>query len=81
MPGILATLHFEQEMGLYFEITSGWHGSPGSLVEPPGFQSMELHCLWYEFVCLWWNSSISSPETEHFKKTFEYISSIEDADL
>ena len=31
MPEIITALTFETEMGLYFEVTSSWHGHPGCL--------------------------------------------------
>ena len=51
MPEILVALNFEREMGLYFEVTSKFHGQPGTLSDRPGFRAMELHTFWFEFVC------------------------------
>ena len=81
MPEILVALNFETEMGLYFEITSRFHGQPGILSDRPGFRAMELHTLWFEYVCPWWESAMEEPEVTHFKKTFECINTIDDADL
>ena len=81
MPEILVALNFETEMGLYFEITSRFHGQPGILSDRPGFRAMELHTLWFEYVCPWWESAIAEPHVKHFKKTFECINAIDDADL
>ena len=44
-PEILVALMFEAELGLYFETTSAWHGSPGALHNRPGFRALELHQL------------------------------------
>ena len=68
-------------MGLYFEINSIFHGQPGILSDRPGFRAMELHTLWFEYVCPWWESATAVPEVKHFKKTFECINAIDDADL
>ena len=81
MPEILVALHFEREMGLYFEVTSKFHGQPGALSERAGFRVMELHSLWFEFVCPWWESSVEEPEVGNFKGTFDCINLIQDEDL
>ena len=39
---------------------------------------MELHVLWFGFVCPWWNGSINEPEVLHFKETFEAIDRLTD---
>ena len=78
MPDILIGLHFERDMGKYFEVTSRWHGQPGCLDNRPGFRSMELHTLWFEFVCPWWNGSLKEPEALNFKETFEAIDRLND---
>ena len=44
-PEVIIALNFEREMGLYFEVTSKWHGSPGCLATRPGFTVMEIHNL------------------------------------
>jgi hypothetical protein len=31
MPEIIVALHFESELGNYFEVTSCWHVNPGEL--------------------------------------------------
>ena len=55
-PEVIVALNFEREMGLYFEVTSKWHGSPGYLATCPGFRGLEIHNLWFEFTLPWWNS-------------------------
>ena len=47
MPEIIVALHFESELGDYFEITSSWHSSPGELSTRPGFRMLEMHILWF----------------------------------
>ena len=64
MPEVLVALNFEREMGLYFEVTSRFHGQPGRLSSRPGFRAMELHSLWFEFVCPWWESAVQKPEDD-----------------
>ena len=64
-----------------FEVTKRWHSQPGSLVDRPGFRAMELHTLWFEFVCPWWESSLNNPEEVNFKETFSYISTIENEEV
>jgi len=81
MPEILVALNFEREMGLYFEVTSRFHGQPGILSERPGFRSMELHSLWFEYVCPWWESSVHNPEEKNFRMTFECINTIANPEL
>jgi hypothetical protein len=39
---------------------------------------MELHPLWFEFVCPWLENSVSDPSNGNFKETFDYINTIED---
>ena len=58
MPEIIAALHFEMEMGNYFEATSAWHGMPGSDETRPGFRCMELPWLWLELIAPWWESTL-----------------------
>ena len=81
MPEIMVALTFERDMGLYFAVTSRWHGSPGSLGERPGFRSMELHTLWFEFVCPWWTNTMTSSETRNFRSTFAAINTISDESI
>ena len=76
MPEIMVALTFERDIGLYFAVTSRWHGSPGSLGGRPGFRSIELHILWFEFVCPWWTNATTSPATGNFRSTFEAINTI-----
>ena len=81
MPEILVALNFEREMGLYFEVTSKFHGQPGTLSDRPGFRAMELHTFWFEFVCKWWEGARLEPEKKHFKQTFECINTIANNEL
>ena len=77
MQEIIVALHFEMEMGVYFEHTSAFHGSPGELCKRSGFRVMELHSLWFEFVCPWWQSSLVEPAAKNFKRTFAEIEKIQ----
>ena len=81
MPEILVALNFEREIGLYFEVTSKFHGQPGTLSDRPGFRAMELHTFWFEFVCKWWEGARLEPEKKHFKQTFECINTIANNEL
>eukprot|EP00957_Ditylum_brightwellii_P075549 5741915-Ditylum_brightwellii.AAC.1 len=38
LPEIIVGLHFEREIGLYFEVTSKWHETLGSLSTHSGFR-------------------------------------------
>ena len=80
MPEIMVALNFEREMGLYFEVTSKWHGSPGELCSRPGFRFLELHTLWFEFIAPWWNRSVSST-ADNFSETLRSIENIADEDV
>eukprot|EP00957_Ditylum_brightwellii_P093091 7087460-Ditylum_brightwellii.AAC.1 len=80
LPEIIVGLHFEREMGLYFEVTSKWHGTPGSLSTHYEFQLLELHALWFEFIAPWWKSSTTNLK-KNFSKTFETVATIPDKDI
>ena len=74
MPAIIVALHFESELGNYFEVTSNWHAMPGELSTRPGFRMLEMHTLWFEFIMPWWEEAKQNPALR-FPKTFEYLNS------
>ncbi len=73
MLNILVALNFQRDMVIFFEETAKWHGMHGCFGERTGVRSMELHTLWFEFACLWWNGLIKEPEFLNFKETFASI--------
>ena len=50
MPNIMVGVHFEADLGQYFEVTMKWHGYPGELSTQPGFRVMELHQLYFDYI-------------------------------
>ena len=49
MPAIVLGLHFESELGKYFEEIYAWHNHPGPHNTRSGFQMMEIHNLYFDF--------------------------------
>lgn len=49
-PEIILALHFESEMGSYFEVTMNWHSQPGETNTRNNFRMLEIHTFWFEFV-------------------------------
>jgi hypothetical protein len=72
MPEIIVAIHFEAEVGEYFEVTSRWHCMPGALYTRPGFRVFEIHDLYFGFMAPWWELAIRYPE-QQFQKTFNYL--------
>jgi hypothetical protein len=74
MPAAIVALHFESELGNYFEVTSNWHAMPGELSARTGFRMLEMHTLWFEFIMPWWEEAKQNPALR-FPKTFEHMKS------
>ena len=55
IPAIVLGLHFESELGNYFEEIYAWHNRPGPHNTRSGFQMMEIHNLYFDFELPWWN--------------------------
>ena len=66
-PEILLGLHFESELGEYFEITTSWHSQPGETNTRNNFRMLELHTFWFEFIIPWWKRALTKPK-EALKK-------------
>jgi hypothetical protein len=59
MPPIILGLHFESELGLYFEETHAWHNCAGPLNKRLGFRMLEIFDLYLGFEAPWWNSAVN----------------------
>ena len=80
LPEIMVALNFERETGLYFEVTSKWHSSPGQLSARPGFRMFEIHSLWFEFISPWWEAVKANPSSR-FSITMKAIEKINNLEL
>jgi len=72
MPSILLGLHFESELGNYFEEIYAWHCRSGGLNKRSGFRMMEIYDVWLGFEVPWWNKAIENPEKQ-LPKTMKYL--------
>jgi len=72
MPSIILGLHFESELGNYFEEIYAWHCRPGPLNDRSGFRMLEIMDLYYGFEVPWWNEAVANPETK-LPKTMKYL--------
>ena len=72
LPEILVALHFEAELGLFFEQTMRWHSTPGELYCRAGFRMLEIHRLYHNYIIPWWQGAYESPKLR-FPKTYEYL--------
>ncbi len=70
MPSILLGLHFESELGIYFEEITAWHNRKGPINNRSGFWMMELHSLYLGFEVPWWNEAVAIP-TSWISKTIK----------
>ena len=62
MPEIILALHFECDLGTYFERTMLWHGNVGQMNKRPGFRMLEFHSFLLEFVMPWWECAKNNPQ-------------------
>jgi hypothetical protein len=72
MPAILLGLHFESELGIYFEETTAWHNCPGPINSRSGFRMMEVHSLYLNFEVPWWNEAVANP-VSRIPKTMKFL--------
>lgn len=72
MPEIILGLHFEAELGEYYETTYYWHNRPGPLNTRSGFRMTEVHDLYFRFMLPWWNDAVKTPESK-LPKTIKYL--------
>ncbi len=72
MKPIVMGLHFEAELGNYFEQSYAWHNRKGPFHSRSGFRMMEMHDQYWEFMLPWWNRAVSDPHS-CMPKTMAYI--------
>lgn len=72
MPSVVLGLHFEAELGNYFEEIYAWHCRPGPLYKRSGFRMMEIYDIWLGFDVPWWNEAVNNPERQ-LPKTMKYL--------
>jgi len=72
MPEIVLGLHFETEIGEYFEATTAWQNRPGPIHTSNGYRMMEVHDLYLDFELPWWNNAIENPRSS-LPKTMAYL--------
>lgn len=73
MPEITLGFYFEKDLGKYFEVTHQWHSEVGELCTRPGFRSLELHHLYFDWIAPYWEGAMNDPETDRFKGTFDHL--------
>ena len=72
MPSLILGLHFEAEIGSYFEEVYAWHNRTGPLNKRSGFRMMEVFDLYFGFEVPWWNAAVKNPESK-LPKTMKYL--------
>ena len=72
MSSIILGLHFEAELGNYFEVAYAWHNRTGPNHTRSGFRMMEIHDLYFDFELPWWSEVNENPAT-HMPKTMAYL--------
>ena len=72
MPSIVVGVHFEADLGQYFEVTMKWHAHPGELSTRPGFRVMELHQLCFDCIAPFWEEARLNPRT-HLERTQKHV--------
>ena len=74
MPSVILGIHFEAELGNYFEEVYAWHNRSGPHNSRSGFRMMEIHNLYFDFELPWWNIANDTPRL-HLPSTMEYLES------
>jgi hypothetical protein len=65
MPSVMVgVVHFEADLGRYFEVTMQWHAYPGELSTRPGFCVMELHQLYFDYITPFWEEARLNPRKQ-----------------
>ena len=72
MPSIILGIHFESELGNYFEKAYAWHNCTGPHHTRSGFRMMEIHDLYFDFELPWW-SEVNDEPSNHMPKTMAYL--------
>lgn len=71
-PEIVLGLHYEAELGDYFEEIMAWHNRTGPNNSRSGFRIMEIHDLYFKYEISWWNQVNENPRTHMPKTMMEY---------
>ena len=72
MPAIKLGLHFESELGGYFEEIYAWHNLTGPINKRSGFRMMEMFDLYFGFEIPWWNEAVNNPQVK-LPRTMKYL--------
>ena len=72
MPEIILGLHFEVELGNYFEQGYAFHNPKGPFHSQSGFWMMEIHDYFYGLQIVWWNAGVDDPKV-CMPKTMAYL--------
>lgn len=72
MPSIILGLHFESELGNYFEVIYAWHCRTGPLHNRSGFRMLEIFDLYFGYEVPWWNDAVIHPEKK-LPNTMKYL--------
>ena len=54
IPDIILALHFEAELGGYFDVTMNWYNQSGEYAKCAGFRMLEYPLLFFEYIKPWW---------------------------
>jgi hypothetical protein len=72
MPPIILGIHFEAELGNYFEEAYAWHNQTGPLHSRSGFRMMEVHDMYFDVELPWWRQVNANPD-ENMPNTMAYL--------
>lgn len=72
MPSIVLGIHFESEIGNYFEEVYAWHNRTGPHNSRSGFRMLKIHNLYFDYELPWWNQVNDDPRTG-IPNTIEYL--------
>ena len=72
MPAIVLGLHFEAELGNYFEQSYSWHNRKGPFHKRSGFRMMEMYDYYWDLEIPWWNHAVDDP-LDCMPNTMEYL--------
>jgi hypothetical protein len=75
MPSMMVGVHFEADLGRYFEVTTQRHAYPGEeLSTRPGFCVVELHQLYFDYIAPFWEEARLNPRKQ-VERTYTYLES------
>ena len=72
MDSIRLGLHFEAEIGNYFEEIYAWHNRSGPVNKRSGFRMMEVFDLYFGYEVPWWNSVNRDPQAK-LPQTMQFL--------